>query len=86
MMNYVEVMLKTLVVLHRTLRDGSQPLIAQGIKENGDKLIRNLSSERELPAHWTDAALISKYFKYLAMHISSTVDLRQEVPCSLVVF
>ena len=64
-------MLKTIVVLHRILRDGSQPLI-ESVLKNNTNLAQVMAMDRPLPQHWTDATIISTYSKYLALRLDST--------------
>jgi hypothetical protein len=66
-------MLKTIVVLHRVLRDGST------LSGQNSKLSKIMSQERSLPPHWTDAAIISAYCKYIGLRLTSTFLQGQEV-------
>jgi len=77
------VMLKTLVLLHRVLRDGGQPLLTLAMSSDDGPLLRSpllgvLSNQDAVPAHWTDHALLLKYRTYLTMRLKSTIQLRHE--------
>jgi len=61
-------MLKTIVIFHRVLRDGSQPLMSKLID---GKATQAITAERSLPPHWTDADILQKYTKYLGIRLSS---------------
>jgi len=58
------VCLKTLVLLHRVLRDGSQPIVNQAVQAD-QSLMSALISSANLSHDWSDGTLISKYRKYL---------------------
>ena len=68
-----QVMLKTIVVLHRVLRDGNAPA------GHTSKLAKVMAQERSLPSHWTDATIITSYCRYIALRLSSTFLQGQEV-------